>query len=322
MITMTEIAKLTGVSQPTVSRVLSGNPTVAPGIRERVLACAKAHDYQPNALAKGLQGSRTHLLGVLVPDISNSFYADLTKEIEAEARKAGCSILLFNSGCDPQNEREYLDAARRYRVDGILAVPAQETSAQWREYVKKLDIPVAAVTRRVDGVASVYVDHIHAGAMVAEYLAGRGFERFLFVGRDCDEKYIGFRQAMDAKGLGAKTVNTAYEDDGQLRQTLRSWFRAGWGRAAVFADSDICALRVQDALRELGLSVPGNVGIIGFGDTSACRYLNPRLSSVSQPVAQMAREAVARLLDRIEHPDEREPLDLPLQASLAIREST
>ena len=322
MITMTEIAKLTGVSQPTVSRALNGNPTVAPGIRERVLACAKAHDYQPNALAKGLQGSRTHLLGVLVPDISNSFYADLTKEIEAEARKAGCSILLFNSGCDPQNEREYLDAARRYRVDGILAVPAQETSAQWREYVKKLDIPVAAVTRRVDGVASVYVDHIHAGTMVAEYLAGRGFERFLFVGRDCDGKYIGFRQAMDAKGLGAKTVNTAYEDDGQLRQTLRSWFRAGWGRAAVLADSDICALRVQDALRELGLSVPGNVGIIGFGDTSACRYLNPRLSSVSQPVAQMAREAVARLLDRIEHPDEREPLDLPLQASLAIREST
>lgn len=73
MITMTEIAKLTRVSQPTVSRVLNGNMNVAPEIRERVLACAKEHDYQPNALAKGLQGSKTHLLGVLLTDISNGF---------------------------------------------------------------------------------------------------------------------------------------------------------------------------------------------------------------------------------------------------------
>ena len=78
----------------------------------------------------------------------------------------------------------------------------------------------------------------------------------------------------------------------------------------------------ENALRELGLSVPGNVGLIGFDDTSTCRYLNPRLSSVSQPIERMAREAVARLLDRIGHPGEREPLDLPLEASLVIREST
>ena len=83
MITMTEIAKLTGVSQPTVSRVLNGNPNVGQEIRERVLACAKEHNYQCNALAKGLQGSKTMLLGVLVTDISNGFFADLAKAIEA-----------------------------------------------------------------------------------------------------------------------------------------------------------------------------------------------------------------------------------------------
>ena len=85
MITMTEIAKLTHVSQPTVSRVLNGSQTVALEIRERVLACAREHDYQCNALAKGLQGSRTQLLGVLVTDISNGFFADLAKEIETAA---------------------------------------------------------------------------------------------------------------------------------------------------------------------------------------------------------------------------------------------
>ena len=109
MITMTEIAKLTGVSQPTVSRVLNGNEKVDPAIRERVLACARQHDYQPNVLAKGLQGRKTKLLGVLVTDISNGFFADLAKQIETEARKSGYSIILFNSDYEPSSEQEYLD---------------------------------------------------------------------------------------------------------------------------------------------------------------------------------------------------------------------
>ncbi len=322
MITMTEIAKLTGVSQPTVSRVLNGNKNVDAAIRERVLACAKEHDYQPNVLAKSLQGRKTMLLGVLVTDISNGFFADLTKRIEVEARKRGYSIILFNSDYNPRNVQECLDVFRRYRVDGVLAVPIREASMEWQEYVKKLDVPVVAVTRRAQGLDSVYVDHFHAGAMVADYLAGRGYRRFLFIGKDYDGKYVGFRQAMEAKGFGDQTVNTVYENDEQLRKTVQSWFRSSWNRAAVFASNDIYALRVLDALRELGMSVPGNVGVIGFDDTSTCRYLNPRLSSVSQPMERMAREAVIRLLDRIEHPGARELLDLPLQAALVTREST
>lgn len=322
MITMTKIAELTGVSQPTVSRVLNGNEKVDPKIRERVLACARAHDYQPNVLAKGLQGRKTQLLGVLVTDVSNGFFADLVKLIEIEARKHGYSIILFNSGYDPKNEQEYLDVVRRYRVDGVLAVPIRETSAEWHGYVKKLDAPVVTVIRRAEGLDSVYVDYPQAGAMVADYLTKRGYQRFLFIGKEYDGKYAGFRQALTDMGLGDRTDNTVYEDDGRLRQTLRDWFRRGWGRAAVFAGSDIYALRTLDALRALGLSVPGNVGVIGFDDTFMGRYLNPRLSSVSQPMERLAREAVARLADRIAHPGEREVLDLPLEASLVIREST
>ena len=86
MITMTEIAKLTQVSQPTVSRVLNGSKTVSADIRERVLACAREHNYQFNALAKSLQGGKTQLLGVLLTDVSNSFFADLAKQVEAKAR--------------------------------------------------------------------------------------------------------------------------------------------------------------------------------------------------------------------------------------------
>ncbi|MDE7218126.1 MAG: LacI family transcriptional regulator [Oscillospiraceae bacterium] len=323
MITMTEIARLTNVSQPTVSRVLNGNQNVAPEIRERVLACAREHDYQLNALAKGLQGSRTQLLGVLVTDISNGFFADLTKQIEIEARKNGCSIILFSSGYDPAREREYLDVVRRYRVDGVLAVPIRETSTEWQAYVGKLDVPVVAVTRRAENLDSVYADHPRAGAMVAEHLIQRGFERFLFIGKEDDGKYVGFHQTMVAGGLAGRTGNLVYQGYMQLKAALRDWLRgSGGGRAAVFAGNDIYALQVLAALREFGFSVPEDVGVIGFDDTSMGRYLNPRLSSVSQPIERMAREAVSRLMHRMEAPDEQAVWDMPLEASLVIREST
>ena len=320
MITMTEIAKLTNVSQPTVSRVLNGNQKVDPEIRERVLACAREHDYQLNALAKGLQGSKTKLLGVLVTDISNGFFADLAKQIETAARRKGYSIILFNSDYNPQNEQEYLDVVRRYRVDGVLAVPIRETSSEWKEYVRKLDVPVVTVTRRAEGLDSVYMDHARAGAMVAGHLLERGFRRFLFIGKDYDGKYVGFRQALEERGFGTQTSNVVYQDDAQLKQALRDWL--GTERAAVFAGNDIYALRVLGALRELEVPVPEQIGVMGFDDTSMGRYLNPKLSSVSQPIAQMAQEAVERLTKRIEHPEDQPPFDHALGAELVIREST
>ena len=253
MITMTEIAKLAHVSQPTVSRVLNGSQTVAPEIRERVLACAREHDYQFNALAKGLQGSKTKLLGVLVTDISNGFFADLSKQIETAARLNGYSIILFNSDYNPQSEREYLDVVRRYRVDGVLAVPIRETSEEWREYAQKLDVPVVAVTRQAYGLDSIYVDHVEAGKMVAEHLVERGFRRFLFIGKEYDKKYVGFRQALAERGLGAQTVNVVYQEDCQMSEALRAWLQSAAGRTGIFAGNDIYALRVLDILRRLGV---------------------------------------------------------------------
>ena len=131
MITMTEIARLTGVSQPTVSRVLNGNQAVNPEIRERVLACAREHNFQPNVMAQSLVGSKTHLIGVILTDISNSFFADLVKYLEQEARKAGYSLILFNSNYNLEQEAESLSVMQRYRVDGLIVVPIDAKSKRY-----------------------------------------------------------------------------------------------------------------------------------------------------------------------------------------------
>lgn len=322
MITMTEIARLTKVSQPTVSRVLNGNMNVAPDIRERVLACAREHNYQPNILAKGLQGSKTHLLGVLLTDISNGFFADVAKAIETEARKHGYSIILFNSNYNTDSEREYLDVVRRYRVDGVLAVPMRETSDIWQGYAENLEIPVVAVTRQTKGLDSVYVDHAEAGKLVAQHLIHQGYKRYLFIGKDYDLKYVGFCHALSQWGQAESVSNIVYQDDTQMKAALSTYLPCRKQRLGIFAGNDIYALRILSFLQELQFMVPAEAGVIGFDDTMMSRYLNPRLSSVSQPIEQMAAEAVSRLLYRIEHPGKHPLWDCPLHASLVPRQSS
>lgn len=324
MITMSEIAKMTHVSQPTVSRVLNGNQTVDPAIRERVLACARAHDYQPSALARGLRGSKTNLLGVLLTDITNSFFADLAREIEARAREYGYSIILFNTDLDPQKQREYIDVVRRYRVDGVLMVPTLRDLTVWGECVSKLSVPAVMVTWRIEGFDSVYLDHEEAAGQAARHLAERNYKRFLFVGERSDVKYLGFTRELEAMGLcRAREVGCIEcEGDEELKRTLRSCLRGSGLRTGIFVNNDLWALRVLRTLRELNVSVPEDVGVIGFDNISMDRYLQPSLSSISQPTVQMADEAVARLLYRIDHPEEPELMDLPLRAALVPREST
>ena len=320
MITMTEIARMTRVSQATVSRVLNGSALVSPEVKERVLACARAHNYQFNALAKGLQGSRTHLLGVILSDISNSFFADLEREIEARAREHDYSIILFNTDLNPARQLECLDVARRYRVDGVLFVPTMDNAQLWAEFVGKLDIPAVAITARVQGFDSFYLDHEQASRQAARHLAGQGYDRFLFVGPPTDVKYLGFARELESMSLRAGHI--PYEDDDQFLRSLETCLDRPGPRTGIFANNDMYGVRVLRALWDMGVRVPEDAGVIGFDDTSIGRYSRPSLSTISQPLAQMAGEAVTRLFHRIDHPHEAELLDRPFPAALVSREST
>ena len=316
---MAEIAKLTNVSQPTVSRVLNGNPCVNPEIRERVLACAKEHDYQPNALAKGMKGNKTMLLGVLLTDISNGFFADLTRKIEAATQRRGYSIILFNSDYDVAKERACMDVMRRYRVDGILAVPIKANLAAWPELGRQLDIPVVSITRRVEGLDSIYLDHVEAGEQIARHLIEQGYEDFLFVGEETDNKYIGFRRALAALRPDRPC---AAVPEAELPALLDARGGQNPRRLGLFVSNDVAALPVLSLLHERGLSIPEQVGVMGFDNTYMSQFLSPRLSSAAQPIEIMAERAVERLLYRIDHPDDEQVMDESLLATLVVREST
>ena len=300
MITMTEIARQTGVSQPTVSRVLNGNTAVNPDIRERVLACARENGFQPNILAQSLAGSKTHLIGVVLTDISNPFFADLVKYLEQEARRAGYSLILFNSHYDPVKEEECLQITQRYRVDGLIVVPVDENAPRWQAFSEKAAIPAVIITRRIPSLDSVYVSH------------------------EEDEKYQGLARALSMRDPAFESRLTILrsKDNDVLLPRLKEHFSAAQTPTGIFAYNDRRALQLMGLLKQLQIPIPGQAGLIGFDNTYMCEYLYPRLSSVSQPNETMAAAAVKRLLERIENPNDREVRHCPLSASLVCRESS
>lgn len=324
MITMTEIARLTGVSQPTVSRVLNGNKAVNPEIRERVLACAREHDFQPNVMAQSLVGSKTHLIGVVLTDISNPFFADLVKYIEQEAIKEGYSLILFNTDYDPAHEKKCLEVVRRYRVDGLLAVPVDEDSADWRGMVKRLGTPTVVVTRWASGMDSFYVAHDEAGAQVGRHLVREGYESYIFFGNTKDVKYQGFVDVLAKEDGSFRDHLTIIpgKDSVEIQNALKKHFSRCPGRVGIFAYNDRRAVQMMGILQKMGIRIPEQAGLVGFDDTYMCGYLYPKLSSVSQPVEEMARLAVQRLLYKINHPEDQKAENHSLRASLMIRNSS
>lgn len=310
MITTTEIAKLTGVSQATVSRVLNGNTAVNEKIREKVLACAKENHYQPNVLARGLTGNRTKLLGVVVSDICNPFFSELVKSIETYAKETGYSLMLFNTDYEEKKEEEYLDILSRYHVDGILIVPISEEKRQADKY-KKYKIPMVAVTRKLEGLDSVFVSHEGAGGKAANHLLENGYERFIFLGEKEDEKEAGFRKELEKQGVDLKKnynhiirnrlTQFVYQDREAFAEELRGCFNEDKNTGTgIFASNDTQAVRALEALKEMGISVPDQAAVIGFDNTYLAKIVSPALTSVSQPVGELARLGIERLIERIE----------------------
>lgn len=324
MITMTEIARLTGVSQPTVSRVLNGNQAVNPEIRERVLACAREHDFQPNVMAQSLVGSRTHLIGVVLTDISNSFFADLVKYLEREARAYGYSLILFNTNYDPEHEKESLDVVRRYRVDGLVAVPMDERASDWNRLIRKLDIPTVVITKQVRGMDSVYVSHEEAGAQVGEHFREEGFEEYIFFGNTEDVKYQGFAKALKERDpeFGQHLTVISSKKEQKIQAALEQYYSRKRRRTGIFAYNDRRAVQMLGILQRMGVKVPEQAGLVGFDNTYMCEFLYPRLSSVAQPNEEMASIAMRRLLYKIDHPEDDRTEDHPLQATLVKRDSS
>lgn len=302
-VTSKDVARLAGVSQPTVSRAFSPEGSIAPETREKVMAAAAKLGYKPNAIARSLITQQTNIVGVVMANLSNSlFYTGVIEQLTQRLQSMGQQALLFTAS-PAQPVDEILPNLLQYRVRGLV-VASSTPSHEVQEECARLGTPVVLLNR-FDGqnlAYSVCCDNVAGARMVADALVAGGHQRFGYISGIAATatnrmRLEGFRAGLSAHGIdqiatvqGEYTYQSGYDAAVEL---LMQPDRPD----AIFCAADIMALGALDAARgELGLSVPDDVSIIGFDDIPVSSWSAYDLTTIRQPVSEMIERTIEIIL--------------------------
>jgi LacI family transcriptional regulator len=330
---ISEVARRAGVSITTVSRVL--NPVaaypVAPATRRRVLAAASALQYSPSALARALVTRRSRMIGVLLGDIVDPYFAEIVRGIEDVARRTGYLIVICNTARDPGTERRYVTVLREHRADAIIFLGGDIFDPSTRRALQREleSLPAyGAVALAVAGdhaeLPAIDIDHAAGAREMVRYLVGLGHRRIGLVSGPLSVSTAryrrdGFVESMTAAGLASDLIEEAdfaYAGGQAAGQRLLEH-----APTAIFAANDQMALGVLAACRNAGVVVPDAISVVGFGNTSSAEHAVPALTTVSMPRHQLGVEAMQAVIDALETEQPRIfPRRLPFH--LVIRESS
>lgn len=307
MVTITEIAKKANVSPATVSRVLNGHTSVSEEKRRLVNRWIVKLGYKPSHVAQTLVGKKSFLLGIVVTDVSNPFFAETVRALQHHAFLRGYSIVLCNTSSQEGIERQHITSLLRRNVDGVLIVPASPNSPGMRA-LRADGVPTVVITQQNAAYDSVCVDHREGGAMVAAHLVSAGHTEIAYFGQETDDKFEGFRAEAISRGIHSDSVHCVHVDYTSLERAVsdehaKHFFASELGRkvTGIFALNDFVAMSVVNAAQDAGLSVPDDVSVVGFDNTYLAMMHRPALTSVSQPVDELGSRALDTLYWRMEN---------------------
>lgn len=310
-VTRNDVAEYAGVSTAVVSYVVNEGPRkVAPETRNRVLEAIRVLGYRPNATARALRMGNTRTFGLITPDGGNPLFAELAKAIDKEASARGYVVLQTSTDGDPATERAKVVELLHRQVSGLLLVaPTADPN------LGEADVPVVAINRVLSAASSVRPQYREGARRGVEHLIGHGHRSVGLVigGRGRPERELGWRDALEAAGLEEGPIARASFSRQGGYDAGRSLLGA---TTAIFASSDLQAIGVLRAIHEAGLRVPEDIAVVAFDGTAETEYSWPPLTVVRQPLEELAREAVSRLIDG---EDAIEALTVPTE--LIIRKS-
>ncbi|WP_242954418.1 LacI family DNA-binding transcriptional regulator [Clostridium oryzae] len=322
---MKDIAKMAGVSQATVSRVINGNASVNPETKAKVMECVRKLDYQPNIIAQSLVGNKTLLIGVIITDISNPFFSDIIKAIESETANYGYSIILFNTDGDLEKEKKYMNILKNYNVDGIFIVPS-DSKDKYFISLQNSKLPIVVITQDVKGFSCVSISHYLGGKKVASHLIEMGYSKFVFIGYECDEKERGFKEEIVKSGfdLDKNYIFINKGENKQIADGLKKFVLSNLNDEGIgiFTHNDIEALMVLHILKGMNVKIPEKVALVGFDNTYISKEVSPSITSVAQLVEEIGRRAVEMLMDIINNSEKQKERHIILEPRLVIRESS
>jgi LacI family transcriptional regulator len=330
--TIRDVALRAGVSVATASNVVSEVRPVGEASRRKVLEAIEALDYRLDRAASALRGRATRLVGMVVPDITNVFFASLVNGVEALAERDGYDLLIVSTGEDAGNERRRVEALVGRRIDGLIVVPASDDSmAALKGGADGSRLPPAVLIDRgaqAPGFDTVRADCFAGGYAAARHLIDLGHRDIVVLthsrGLDnIEQRIAGCRRAHGEAGLdGRDRVVYGGQDLEALRVAIEVELRRDHRLTAIFALTNVCALASIKAARSLGLEIPADVSIVGFDDFDWMWALRPYLTTVAQPVDDFASAAWRLLMRRLKGDAETDVERIELPCTFKVREST
>jgi LacI family transcriptional regulator len=328
--TLTDVARLAGVSTMTVSRVINDSGYVSPEARARVTGVIAELGYMPNVLARQLRSKRTKTLALVVTDIANPFFTTIARGVEDAARARGYAVMFCNTDESEAEEIEYVRMLIGRQVDGVLLVPAAASSASL-ELMHKHGLPVVVLDRRLrSGLADEVRTDSEAGAHLAvRHLLDLGHRRIAVLTGPAavstsSDRVAGYRRAMAEEGLGPDdelVVFGGYNETSGYEMTRRV-LDAQPQPTALFAANNFIAFGAIRALREAGMRTPEDMSIAVFDDLPPGWVFDPFLTVVSQPAYEIGKQAAELMLERLAGKAPADPRTIVLPSELITRRST
>ena len=328
-VTMKDVALRAGISFSTVSHVINGTRHVSDELRSKVLQAMEELAFTPNQLARGLRSGRTDMIGMIIPDTTNLFYGRVAHRIESACSSQGYTVVFCNSDGDQEKERLYTTKLIERHVSGIIFIPGGNSIGHI-DVIRSHKIPVVIADRRVHepDLDTVVSDNEGGAGLATRHLIDLGHTRIACVTGSprlisTADRLAGYRQAVIDSGLCADESLIVSGDDefeGGYRRG-RELLSLASPPTAVFACNDLMAIGVMRAAYELGVSVPRDLSVVGFGNVNASRYCVPPLTTIHQSKEQMGNDAVEMLIERIGNPGLAARKKI-LKTDLRIRRST
>ncbi len=303
-ISIKDISELAGVSVATVSRVINKNGRYSKKTEKKILEIIEKYNYRPNQIARGLRTRNTHMIGMIVPDITNEFFAKITRHVEKGFFAKGYSVFICNSDENIKNESKYL---KDLISKGVLALIY--IAGPGLHKIENLNIPTVFIDREPYEDKNIIVissDNLMGGRMAAEKLTKNGCKKFLLIRDECnistqEDRQKGFLQYLKECGFDKEDVDILHSkiDYDKIKEKVTKYFVKHTIVDGIFATTDLTALATMDALMKLGVSIPDKVKIIGYDGVSISKYCYLPITTIKQDTIKIAELAVDSIIRKL-----------------------
>ncbi|WP_280244952.1 LacI family DNA-binding transcriptional regulator [Nocardia abscessus] len=325
--TMEDVAARAGVSRALVSLVMRNSPKVSEHRRRAVLDAAEDLGYQPHIMARSLASRTSNIVGVLVSDLRNAFFADVVEGMDAAAQESGLELILNTGRRSAARERTALESLLSFRPGGVILLSPILPAAAIREASQQAPLVLVSRTSAVAGIDTVNDDGEAGAALAVDHLISLGHRRIAPLpgggASPAPPRRKGYRAAMQRHGLEPMVVASEHTDSAGMaavRRLLNLFSRDNFPTALV-CGNDFNAVGAMSALEEAGLRVPEDVSVVGYDNTSLAALRHVALTTVDQPRTRMGRLAIEALTERLRD-GPTTPVRRRLEPSLVVRSTT